>query len=221
MTVDLKEHMLEFESSKQTGLLMKERKQSCSAEAADASRAAHGFSVVELLIVVAMIGVVTTFAVMKIGGAQRAMRVTNSARELMGWLDKARLDSLRRHPMSNAEMASVTISSANSYSITIDQNGDGTLDPPRVITIPANSGATFSGIAVPTTIRFNWRGRPVDAAGNLLNLAFSLRDGSGNNNPITLTSVGDSSLGESINTSGVSVSGGNTTSNIKAKTTVP
>jgi Tfp pilus assembly protein FimT len=193
---------------------MKERTHNCSQRAVRKTRE-RGVSIVELLIVVFMISIVTAFAVMRIGGAQRAMRLTNSAREFMGWLEKARLDSLRRHPMSKAEMASVAINSSNSYSITIDQNGDGTLDPPRTITIPATHGASFAGVIIPTTIYYNWRGRPVDASGNLLNLAFSLQDGSTDPIPINLTDGGDATLGN-INVGSVSVNTGvNKTSNIK------
>jgi hypothetical protein len=109
--------------------------------------------------------------------------------------------------MSTAEMASVKIASANSYSVTIDQNGDGTLDPPRTITIPATHGATFAGIAIPTTIYYNWRGRPVDNAGNLLSFSFSLQDTSGQNpNIINMTGAGDVTLGNNINMGNVSVS---------------
>jgi Tfp pilus assembly protein FimT len=201
------------------GRLMKERNHSCSQRLARRG-GEHGISIVELLIVVAMIAVVTAFAVMQIGAAQRAMRLSNSAREFMGYVEKARLDSIRRHAMSNAEMASVTIASANSYTVTIDQNGDGTLDPPRTITLPGTHGATFSNIAVPTTIRYNWRGRPVDSLGNLVNLSFRLQDSGGNVNPINLTSAGDTSL-SNINTSNVTVSEVSATSNIKAKTYGP
>jgi hypothetical protein len=151
-----------------------------------------------------MISIVAAFAVMRIGGAQGAMRLTNSAREFTGWLEKARLDSLRRHP-TNAEMARVTITSDNSYSVTIDQNGDGILDPARSVTIPATHGATFTGITIPTTIYYNWRGRPVDSAGNPLSFSFRLEDASGNTNPITMTGAGDVTLGNNINIGNVSL----------------
>jgi Tfp pilus assembly protein FimT len=204
------------------GHLMRGRKDSCSQRAAARARSGErGISIIEILIVVTMIAVVTAFAVMQIGGAQRSMRLTNSAREFMGYLEKARTDSIRRHAMSNTEMASITIASANTYTIRIDQNGDGTLDPPRTIMIPGTHGATFSGITIPLTIRYNWRGRPVDAVGNLLNLSFSLRDASGNINPIVLTSAGDTSLGSGVATSSVSVSTVNATANIKGKTYGP
>ncbi len=184
----------------------------------------RGISVIELLIVVAMISVVTTFAVMQIAGAQRAMRLTNSAREFMAWLEKARMDSLRRHPMSKDEMAKVEITAANSYAITIDQNGDGTLDLPRTITIPAGDGTSFSGITVPTVIRFNWRGRPVDDLGNTLSLTFSLRSTVAGVSPvpINLTSDGDASLYDNINAGAVSISdnsGG--AANVKKTTKIP
>lgn len=193
---------------------MKVRQDNCSRK----TIRERGVSIIELLIVVLMITIVSAFAVMRIGAAQRAMRLTNSAREFMGWLEKARLDSLRRHPMSNVEMASITITGSNSYSVTIDQNGDGTLDPPRNISIPATHGTTFVGIAVPTTIYYNWRGRPVNSSGTLLNLNFSLQDASGNISLINLTDNGDATLGTNVNVGSVSVNTGVTqTSNIRTK----
>ena len=204
---------------------MKERDYSCSQSKAG-KNGERGVSIVEMLIVVVMIGVVTAFAVMQIAGAQRAMRLSNSAREFTSWLEKARLDSVRRHattPLTVGEpdlRASITIASANSYTITIDQNGDGTLDPPRTITIPATHGAAFKGVAVPLTIHYNWRGRPLDDAGNYLELAFRLEDGSGNTNPINLKSTGDTSVEANINTSNVSVTPLSNTANIKSSANV-
>ena len=187
-------------------------------------RGERGISIIELLIVVAMISVVTGFAVMQIDGAQRAMRLTNSAREFMSWLEKARVDSLRRHPMSKGEMAKVEITSANTYVVTIDQNGDGALDPARTITIPAEHGASFSGVAVPTKIYFNWRGRPVNDAGASLSLAFTLQStvGGAAPVPINLTSSGDASLYDEIDPGTVTVGPGTTAAgNVRTSTKIP
>ncbi len=49
----------------------------------------------------------------------------------MGYLEKARVDSVRRRPAAAAEMAQVTILNATFYSVTIDSTGDGTLDAPQ------------------------------------------------------------------------------------------
>ncbi|HEX8708371.1 MAG TPA: prepilin-type N-terminal cleavage/methylation domain-containing protein [Pyrinomonadaceae bacterium] len=156
-------------------------------------RGERGFSLIEMLIVVAMIGIVSGFALLRISAAQRSMRLTNSTRELMGYLEKARLDSVRRHAMATGEMANVTIESATSYTINIDQDGDGAFDPPRTITIPPQQGVSFAGITFPTVIRYNWRGRPVDGAGNVTSFSFSMGDGT-NSNPVTLTNSGDASM---------------------------
>ena len=187
-------------------------------------RRERGISVIELLIVVAMIGIVTALAVMQIAGAQRAMRLTNSAREFLAWLEKARLDSVRRHPMSSGEMARVEITAANSYTVYIDQNGDGALDPGRTVTIPASQGTTFAGINVPLEIYFNWRGRPEDKNGNRLSLSFSLQSATSGVAPvpINLTSAGDTSLYDNINAAPVSVGAGTgNTANVKATTSIP
>jgi prepilin-type N-terminal cleavage/methylation domain-containing protein len=184
--------------------------------------AERGVSIVEMLIVVAMIGVVTAFAVMQITGAQQAMRLSNSAREFMSWLDKTRLDSVRRHAAgtSTSGMANVKIASATSYTVTIDQDGDGTLDPPRTFTLAGIHGAAFAGITIPATIYYNWRGRPVDSLGNLLSLSFRLQDANGHTNPINLTSTGDASLGSNVNTSNVSITQISTTANVKKQANV-
>lgn len=164
----------------------------------------RGISLLETLIVVAILSVVAAFAIMRISAAQRAMRVTNSTREFISYLERARVDSVRRRPMSVSEMASVQINTVDSYSVTLDWDGDGQLDPPRTITVPAAQGAAFAGVSIPTTISFDWRGRPVNVSGNPINLAFRMQDASGGNvQPINLTSGGDTSLGNNISTNSV------------------
>lgn len=195
---------------------MKERNNNCLQRAAR-ERGERGISIVEILIVALMILIVAAFAGMQIGAAQRSMRLTNSAREFLGWLEKARLDSLRRHAMSNVEMASITLNNNNTYTVTIDQNGDGTLDPGRTITIPNSNGARFSGITIPSTIYYNWRGRPVDSAGNQITLSFNLTD-TVNNVKINLSGGGDATLDNNTNMGSVSVSSVSTSANIKART---
>jgi hypothetical protein len=97
------------------------------------------------------------------------MTRANAVRELASYIEKARLDSVRRHATSSAQMAQVAIINANFYSVTFDGNGDGTLDAPRVIGMPANSNLTIQNGAFPRTIMFNWRGRTVDTSGNSTN----------------------------------------------------
>lgn len=131
----------------------------------DKNADARGFSVLELLIVVVMISVISGFALIKIVQARQDMTRANAAQQLATYLEKARLDSLRRHATTSAQMAQVTIVNASFYTVALDADGSGALDAPLVVSLPVNSGLQFSGL-FPRTIYFNWRGRSVDAAGN-------------------------------------------------------
>ena len=130
--------------------------------AADAS----GFSVLELLIVAVMISVLVGFAITQIAQAKQNMARANAVRELTTFIEKARLDSVRRHATTNAQMAQVAIINPNFYSVTLDTNGDGSVEAPRVIGMPADSNLEIQNGTFPRTIMFNWRGRTVDSFGN-------------------------------------------------------
>jgi type II secretory pathway pseudopilin PulG len=127
-----------------------------------------GFSVVELLIVVAMVGVITGFALLQITRSHQRMKRANAAQQFVSHLEKARLDSLRRHPTTTPQMAQVSIINARFYSFAIDSSGDGSLDAPQVISLPTDTDFQFNG-SFPRTIYFDWRGRAVDAAGAVTN----------------------------------------------------
>jgi prepilin-type N-terminal cleavage/methylation domain-containing protein len=124
----------------------------------------RGFSVVELLIVVAMIAVISGFALLQITRSHQEMKRANAAQQFASHLEKARLDSVRRRPTSSAQMGQVSIINARFYSFAADSNGDGSLDAPQVVSLPTNTDFQFNG-PFPRTIYFNWRGRTVDAAG--------------------------------------------------------
>ncbi|MDQ3473278.1 MAG: hypothetical protein M3447_06025, partial [Acidobacteriota bacterium] len=127
---------------------------------------AAGFSVLELLIVAVMLLVLGGFAITQIAQAKQNMTRANAVRELTTYIEKARLDSVRRHATTSAQMAQVAIINPNFYSVTLDTNGDGNVDAPRVIGMPADSNLTIQNGSFPRTIMFNWRGRTVDAGGN-------------------------------------------------------
>ena len=128
---------------------------------------AAGVTVVELLIVIMMIAVISGFALMRIVRARQVMIRANAAQEFVGYLEKARLDSVRRRPLpTTAEMAQVSIVNATYYSVTIDADGNGALDAPKVISLPVNTDLQFNG-SFPRTIYFDWRGRTVNSTGTI------------------------------------------------------
>jgi Tfp pilus assembly protein FimT len=164
---------------------------------------AGGFSVVELLIVVSMIAVVSGFALMQVVRARQLMIRANSAQELAGYLEKARLDSIRRRPSAVSEMAQVSIVNASFYSVTIDADGNGTLDAPRVMRLPTNTDLQFTG-TFPRTIYFNWRGRTVDAANAIATpAAITLSSANYGSTVINVSDAGQPSIGSSISSSPV------------------
>ncbi len=154
----------------------------------------RGFSVVELLIVVAMIAVISGFALLQITRSHQHMKRANAAQQFAAHLEKARLDSLRRHPTASAQMGQVSIINARFYSFAIDSSGDGSLEAPQVVSLPTDTDFQFNG-PFPRTIYFNWRGRAVDAAGAQINpTAVTISSPSYGSSQIELTAAGQPSL---------------------------
>jgi Tfp pilus assembly protein FimT len=122
---------------------------------------AAGVTKIELLIVVAMIFVVTGFLFFKLLGGSKADGRAEVSRELAGYLEKARSDSMRRNATEINEMAQVKVFNRKFYSVAIDENGDGHLDIPLVMSFTKEQGVEFKG-PFPKTFIFDGRGQNVD-----------------------------------------------------------
>ena len=117
----------------------------------------RGASIVELVIVLAIGGVITGFAVMQIKGSRSALRVQNSVRQLASYMEKARIDAVRRHGTST-----VTFSDTRTYSVTMDFNNIGS---PTTRTFTFQQGVNLASSELPN-VTFNWRGRTLTAGSN-------------------------------------------------------
>src|SRR5205814_2905411 len=73
---------------------------------------ARGFSILQVLITLAVASIISTFAVINIYNSRHSLRLQNSVRQLAGYLEKARLDSIRRH--ANPVNSSVVFTSPTS-----------------------------------------------------------------------------------------------------------
>ncbi|MBD0326242.1 MAG: hypothetical protein ICV68_07420 [Pyrinomonadaceae bacterium] len=186
-------------------------------------KAESGASLVEMLIVLLIIVIASTWAFLRIVEAREAARLASATQELTAYLDKARLDSVRRHATNVNQMALISIDSATSYSVRLDSNGDGQLDPPRVFNFQPG-GITFNVAAFPTVIRFNWRGRLADASGNQTNnpASIRLRDSRGLGPAINLSAAGDTTTYNNVNITNVNLGNANLSSaNIRPRTQMP
>jgi hypothetical protein len=116
-----------------------------------------GFSMMQLLIALAVVSIVSSLAFMGITSARQRIRLTNSSRMLASYVERARVDSVRRHPTSAAEMAGVEVLNTTTYRVKMDFDGNGTVET-RDITL--DDGVVFA--TDPIALAFDWRGRLVD-----------------------------------------------------------
>jgi type IV fimbrial biogenesis protein FimT len=122
---------------------------------------AAGFSVVELLVVILVVTITSTFALVSFQKANRSFNLSGATRTLSAYLEKARVESVRRHGDAN-----VVINSTSSYTANI--NFIGNTPTPRTITLPAGTSLSYTlppsttsidPSSTPITITYDWRGR--------------------------------------------------------------
>src|ERR1041385_68466 len=114
------------------------------------SRDERGFTILQTLIALAVMGVICGFAVIGLASAKASLRLQNSVRQLSAYLEKARLDAIRRHGAS-----SLVFSDTGTYVVTMDFDGSGTVS---TRTIPFEQGVSVISTPLPS-VNFNWRGR--------------------------------------------------------------
>lgn len=116
----------------------------------------------ELLIVVTVAAILSTIALIGFQKSTRSLNLSGATRNLSVYLEKARMDSVRRHGG-----ASVDINSTSSYTVNTDFGGSGTTTA-RTITLPSGMSLGYSlppattsivPSVSPITIAYDWRGR--------------------------------------------------------------
>ena len=132
----------------------------------------RGFSLLQLVITVGVVGIVTALAVYGIASARQRIRLTNSSRMLASYLEKARVDSVRRHPMTADAMAGVSILDKTRYRVKMDFDQDGTVDT-RDFSL--DNGVEFA--TDPISLLFDWRGRLVDLPSTEIKVTIAMQWG--------------------------------------------
>ncbi len=167
-----------------------------------------GFSLIEMLIVLVIIGVITTIALMQLGSSRTDFERMRIAREFKIYLERARFDSVKRRPANTADMARIVLNGPSSFTAIYDVDGDGTLLPTetRLIDFTQRTNAVIQvsdAWSYPVTVRFDRRGH------------ITATDGS--NNPVTplFTICSDCSAG-SPDITRISVSSSGTVAELRA-----
>src|ERR1041385_2696903 len=114
----------------------------------------RGAGIVELITVVAIVSIFSAFALFQVRSSRSALRVQNSVRQLASYMEKARIDAVRRHGTST-----VTFTDTRTYSVTMDFNGGGT---PSTRTFTFRDDVRLASSELPN-VTFNWRGRTLTA----------------------------------------------------------
>jgi len=158
---------------------------------------AAGSSLLEMLVVVALITVVSSFAILSFRKSNRNFRLAGATRSLSGYLEKARLDAVRRHGG-----ASININSETSYTVNVDFDGSGTTTS-RTITLPEGTTVSYTlppatastnPSTSPITISYDWRGRST----NIVSLTLTDSTSGVGSSSVVVGSTGDISTDTSV-----------------------
>lgn len=158
---------------------------------------AAGVTRIELLIVAAMILVIGGFAFFKLTRSSKTEGRSHVSRELAGYLEQARSDSMRRNPTDVNDMAQVKIFNGKFYSVAIDANQDGHLDIPLVMSFTAAQGIEFKG-PFPKTYIFDGRGKNVDLANRPVPASPLILSDSSGNTAVKLSETGQAEVVPSV-----------------------
>jgi Tfp pilus assembly protein FimT len=141
----------------------------------------RGAGIVELVIVLAIAGVVTAFAVIQIKYSRSALRVQNSVRQLASYMEKARIDAVRRHGTS-----SVVFSDTRTYSVTMDFQNNGS---PITRTFTFQQDVNIASSDLPN-VTFNWRGRTLTSGSSCVT-TFAVSDKMNHGLSVDVSGSGD------------------------------
>ena len=159
-----------------------------------ARRGEQGFSMIQMVVTVAIIAIVISFGVMSITRAQKDMALAGTMRELTVYLEKGRIEAVRRHTTVNV----INITSATQYTVTLDSNYDGTLSATETRTITLPSGMTFNtaNLTFPATISYDSRGR--SSSTNITGSSVAMTNSYGASTNLTMTGGGDVTLDSTV-----------------------
>jgi Tfp pilus assembly protein FimT len=146
-----------------------------------------GFTLLQLLITVAVIAIVSGFALVGWARARDSIRLQNSVSTLTGYLEKARIDAVRRHDSSGT--VGVAFTSPTTYNVTLDFGGAGTAS---TRSFSLESGVQVIDLTLPSVI-FNWRGRTSSCT-----ITFALQNGGGDQSWVDVSDAGDTTINADV-----------------------
>src|SRR5688500_3761381 len=165
-------------------------------KATSTMRKRNGFTMVEILIMAAIISIVTAFGLMGITRARASVRLSGAAREYATYIERARMHSIRNHADNEDERANVAITEAKtSYVVKMDIDAYGDMEA-RITGLPV--GVRFHTVE---PIGWDWRGRTVsivdDVTPTNAQVSIRLRNSSASVS-VDITGSGDITIDSSV-----------------------
>jgi prepilin-type N-terminal cleavage/methylation domain-containing protein len=128
-----------------------------------------GKSLIEMLVVLAIVGVLVTFGAAQFADSDSNLQRQNIAREFKVSLERARFDSVKRRATEISKRARVIITSPTSFSVITDSNQNGTVSNSdgtiesvdrKEVDFGSRSDVQIAGnnLVYPVTIMFDQRG---------------------------------------------------------------
>jgi prepilin-type N-terminal cleavage/methylation domain-containing protein len=167
--------------------------------------AQSGMSLLEMIIVLAVGGILVALAVTRMINAQTNMERQNLAREFKVNLERARFDAVKRRAIEITDLTRITISTATSYKVLIDLNQNGELDEAaeeRTVSFGDRSNVQILGenLVFPVTITFDRFGntKAINGSNEVISPVFTFCEGEctletatvANSNIISLSATG-------------------------------
>ncbi|HEX8773021.1 MAG TPA: hypothetical protein VF735_05405 [Pyrinomonadaceae bacterium] len=161
-----------------------------SRKASGRARLEGGFSLLQLLITAMVMILVGAFALMSIASARANMRLASSARQFAAYVEKARIDAVRRH-VSSASPTKIEFVDTNTYRVTMDFDGSGII---TARTFDFKDGVSLLSLS-PQPITFDWRGRMASCTAS-----FSMVSSQSGTSPVSVdvTASGDVTVDSDI-----------------------
>lgn len=149
----------------------------------------NGFSIVELLIILAMVGILSTLAIMQFRSSKTDFERQNITHEFKVYLERARFDSVKRRAINVNEMSKIVLNSSSSFTAALDFDGNGILDSNNDGTPDASDTRQVDftqrsrtqilvsdTLNYPVTVRFDQRGHitATDSSGSAVDPVFTI-----------------------------------------------
>jgi prepilin-type N-terminal cleavage/methylation domain-containing protein len=184
------------------------------------SKSQKGFSLLELLVAVVIIGIIAVMAMTQFGRTETRIQRQNIARELKIYLERARFDSVKRRATITTDMARVIITSATTFNVTTDMNLNGTIDAAdtRFVSLNARTDARITGtnLIFPIIIRFDHRGQAFAINANNVEITPNFTICDANCTPTTATADNSTIITVTPTGTVAMLNGGSALSNIGA-----